>query len=148
LQRLVDDRELLLRRKPPPAGDAGDDFHENVSDIDVSLGLCLAPPAKAGVRSKRGAVHLLIPREQVGDSVDRVIRKPGQHVSVPRFESMFFIASLGCSSSLDPARIFAKLPGLSYLCAISQITFGLRILIKGAAETSNHPRLAGVCTRR
>src|ERR1700733_3136640 len=26
-QRLVDDRELLLRRKPTPAGNAGDDFH-------------------------------------------------------------------------------------------------------------------------
>src|SRR5437764_4354548 len=30
---------------------------ENVSDIGVCLGLCLGPPAKAGVRSKRGAVH-------------------------------------------------------------------------------------------
>src|ERR1700761_9791281 len=30
---------------------------ENVSDIGVCLGLCLAPPANAGVRSKRGAVH-------------------------------------------------------------------------------------------
>ena len=27
LQRLVDDRELLLRREPTPAGNAGDDFH-------------------------------------------------------------------------------------------------------------------------
>ena len=26
LQRLVDGQELLLRRKPPPAGNAGDDF--------------------------------------------------------------------------------------------------------------------------
>ena len=26
LQRLVDDQELLLRRKPPPAGNTGDDF--------------------------------------------------------------------------------------------------------------------------
>src|SRR2546421_5072770 len=31
---------------------------ENVSDIGVCLGLYLGPPAKAGVRSKRGAVHL------------------------------------------------------------------------------------------
>src|SRR5580700_7460003 len=30
---------------------------ENVSDIGVYLGLCLGPPAKAGVRSKQGAVH-------------------------------------------------------------------------------------------
>jgi hypothetical protein len=30
---------------------------ENVSDIGVCLGLCLGPPANAGVRSKRGAVH-------------------------------------------------------------------------------------------
>src|SRR5947209_12591501 len=30
---------------------------ENVSDIDVCPGLYLGPPAKAGVRSKRGAVH-------------------------------------------------------------------------------------------
>src|SRR5256885_12430336 len=34
---------------------------ENVSDIGVCLGLYLGPPAKAGVRSKRGAVHLAIP---------------------------------------------------------------------------------------
>src|SRR5204863_2926360 len=30
---------------------------ENVSDIGTCLGLSLGPPAKAGVRSKRGAVH-------------------------------------------------------------------------------------------
>src|SRR3974390_1384149 len=30
---------------------------ENVSDIGVCLGLCLAPPANAGVRSERGAVQ-------------------------------------------------------------------------------------------
>src|SRR5437762_569340 len=30
---------------------------ENVSDIGVCLGLYLGPPARAGVRSKRGAVH-------------------------------------------------------------------------------------------
>src|SRR5580700_10722015 len=30
---------------------------ENVSDIGVCLGLSLGPPAIAGVRSKRGAVH-------------------------------------------------------------------------------------------
>src|SRR5205814_1839689 len=30
---------------------------ENVSDIGVCLGLYLGPPAKAGVRSKRGALH-------------------------------------------------------------------------------------------
>src|SRR6201992_1544692 len=34
---------------------------ENVSDIGVCLGLCLAPPANAGVRSKRGAVHAYHP---------------------------------------------------------------------------------------
>src|ERR1044071_9578133 len=32
---------------------------ENVSDIGTCLGLSLGPPAKAGVRSKRGAVHSL-----------------------------------------------------------------------------------------
>src|SRR5271168_3035654 len=32
---------------------------ENVSDIGVYLGLCLGPPASAGVRSKQGAVHTL-----------------------------------------------------------------------------------------
>jgi hypothetical protein len=31
---------------------------ENVSDIGLCLGLSLGPPAKAGARSKRGAVHL------------------------------------------------------------------------------------------
>jgi hypothetical protein len=33
---------------------------ENVSDIGVSLGFGLGPPAKADVRSERGAVHELI----------------------------------------------------------------------------------------
>src|SRR6266851_1707873 len=32
---------------------------ENVSDVGVCLGLSLGPPASAGVRSKRGALHLL-----------------------------------------------------------------------------------------
>src|SRR6185437_10483821 len=31
---------------------------ENVSDIGLCLGLCLGPPAKAGVRSKQGAVQI------------------------------------------------------------------------------------------
>src|SRR5215475_11951911 len=31
---------------------------ENVSDIGVCLGLSLGPPAIAGVRSKRGALHI------------------------------------------------------------------------------------------
>src|SRR4051794_34889370 len=30
---------------------------ENVSDIGIATGLCLGPPARAGVRSKRGAVQ-------------------------------------------------------------------------------------------
>src|SRR5205814_7226531 len=34
---------------------------ENVSDIGVCLGLYLGPPAKAGVRSKRGAVQKAVP---------------------------------------------------------------------------------------
>src|SRR4051794_41651514 len=33
---------------------------ENVSDIGVCLGLCLGPPASAGVRSKRGALQSFI----------------------------------------------------------------------------------------
>src|SRR5437588_11824250 len=41
---------------------------ENVSDIGVCLGLYLGPPAKAGVRSKRGAVHPLIPSPRERDS--------------------------------------------------------------------------------
>jgi hypothetical protein len=58
LQRLVDEQELLLRRKPPPAGNAGDDFHlRKRVGLGVCLGLSLAPPANAGVRSKRGAVQ-------------------------------------------------------------------------------------------
>src|ERR1700676_2629304 len=39
---------------------------ENVSDIGVCLGLCLGPPANAGVRSKRGAVH---PIAKVGNYI-------------------------------------------------------------------------------
>src|SRR5437879_3303438 len=34
---------------------------ENVSDIGTCLGLSLGPPAIAGVRSKRGAVHSVEP---------------------------------------------------------------------------------------
>src|SRR3954454_6678969 len=34
---------------------------ENVSDIGTCLGLSLGPPAKAGVRSKRGAVQSIYP---------------------------------------------------------------------------------------
>src|SRR5205085_10985269 len=40
---------------------------ENVSDIGVCLGLYLGPPAKAGVRSKRGAVHR---HERTGDRLN------------------------------------------------------------------------------
>src|SRR4051794_40325269 len=43
---------------------------ENVSDIGVCLGLYLGPPAKAGVRSKQGAVHSL----DFLDGVDSVVR--------------------------------------------------------------------------
>jgi hypothetical protein len=58
LQRLIDDQELLFRRKPPPAGKpVMTSTFENVSDIGVCLGLGLVPPANAGVRSKRGAVQ-------------------------------------------------------------------------------------------
>src|SRR5438067_2347491 len=37
---------------------------ENVSDIGVCPGLCLGPPAKAGVRLKRGAVQFNTPGAQ------------------------------------------------------------------------------------
>src|SRR5213076_940088 len=43
---------------------------ENVSDIGVCLGLYLGPPAKAGVRSKRGAVHRT---KVVKDGENRVV---------------------------------------------------------------------------
>jgi hypothetical protein len=58
LQRLVADQELLLRRKPPPAGTADDDFHlrKRVGHRRMPR-TSLAPPANAGVRSKRGAVQ-------------------------------------------------------------------------------------------
>ena len=58
LQRLIDDQKLLLRREPPPAGNTGDDFHlRKRLGLGVCLGLCLAPPANAGVRSEWGAVQ-------------------------------------------------------------------------------------------
>src|SRR5437879_10387507 len=50
---------------------------ENVSDIGVCLGLYLGPPAKADVRSKRGAVHVLgnaAQDKQVRDHIDDVDR--------------------------------------------------------------------------
>src|SRR5947208_16916625 len=39
---------------------------ENVSDIGVCLGLYLGPPAKAGVRSKRGQFTARVPGRQDG----------------------------------------------------------------------------------
>jgi hypothetical protein len=45
---------------------------ENVSDIGVCLGLCLAPPANAGVRSKQGAVHIT----EIERSGFEVVRAP------------------------------------------------------------------------
>ena len=46
---------------------------ENVSDIGVCLGLYLGPPAKAGVRSKQGAVH-----EEIG-GMEETIRWECDH---------------------------------------------------------------------
>src|SRR5271167_484284 len=56
---------------------------ENVSDIGVYLGLCLGPPAKAGVRSKQGALQIVAKLRQVdvltsqGQGVAEAIRSIG-----------------------------------------------------------------------
>jgi hypothetical protein len=73
-------RTLLLRRKPPPAGKADDDFHlQNVSDLGVSLGLCLlTPPANAGIRSKpRSSIREIKKRIGLLFNQDRVARNVG-----------------------------------------------------------------------
>ena len=51
--------QLQIRRKPPPAR-AGDDFHlrERVGRR-LYPGLCLDPPAKAGIRSNGGHFNML-----------------------------------------------------------------------------------------
>src|SRR6267378_2405549 len=51
---------------------------ENVSDIGICLGLSLGPPASAGVRSKRGALHP--PFHRAPDAGARMIVPP--HVSI------------------------------------------------------------------
>ena len=52
-----DVRPLQLYLGPRRATPVMTSTFENVSDIGVCLGLGLAPPANARVRSKRGAVH-------------------------------------------------------------------------------------------
>src|SRR5437879_8452354 len=53
---------------------------ENVSDIGVCLGLSLGPPASAGVRSKRGALHLA---RQQAEHAERRHAAPGQQSERP-----------------------------------------------------------------
>src|SRR5437588_6360599 len=48
---------------------------ENVSDIGVCLGLYLGPPAKAGVRSKRGAVQPCQGRAPYGPQLSEGARR-------------------------------------------------------------------------
>jgi hypothetical protein len=57
LQRLVHDRFCSVVNRRRRATPVMTPTFENVSDIGVCLGLCLAPPAIAGVRSKQGAVQ-------------------------------------------------------------------------------------------
>jgi hypothetical protein len=45
---------------------------EKVSDIGVSLGLCLGPPADAGVRSKRGALQTRLSRRSFAANAVRM----------------------------------------------------------------------------
>src|SRR5947199_1656607 len=49
---------------------------ENVSDIGVCLGLSLGPPAKAGVRSKQGAVQDPGFRDRLRRATGRTLRVP------------------------------------------------------------------------
>ena len=53
LQRLIDDRELLLRRKPPPAGNTGDDFY-----LRKRLGHKRMPPSiSLSFQSDHDSIH-------------------------------------------------------------------------------------------
>src|SRR5690242_13341944 len=49
---------------------------ENVSDIGIVPGLCLGPPARAGVRSKRGAVQDSLFKQEVKDENSRFCGSP------------------------------------------------------------------------
>jgi hypothetical protein len=49
---------------------------ENVSDIGVCLGLSLGPPAIAGVRSKRGAVHPHMKPTHLYERVEYPVLRP------------------------------------------------------------------------
>src|SRR5262249_23263131 len=57
---------------------------ENASDIGVSLGLCLGPPAIARVRSKRGALHI---RQMSANSMDKDWVEKCEVVHTPTFAS-------------------------------------------------------------
>src|SRR5437660_5574602 len=60
---------------------------ENVSDIGTCLGLSLGPPASAGVRSKRGALHRVILVTQDTDCIPAMshARRGGLQVVLIRF---------------------------------------------------------------
>src|SRR5213076_2003059 len=67
---------------------------ENVSDIGVCLGLYLGPPAKAGVRSKQGAVH-----------------QPGKPY-LDGYEAQF-MAPAAVMKALESGRIMAEFRGVT-----------------------------------
>src|SRR5438477_12544057 len=74
---------------------------ENVSDIGVCLGLYLGPPAKAGVRSKQGAVQ---------DGIRRAFRAAGAVLDEPRWAILDFIESAPWTThkceAIDPKSYF------------------------------------------
>src|SRR5207244_1025526 len=51
---------------------------ENVSDIGTCLGLSLGPPASAGVRSKRGALHVRGHAFRLGSGIGHGFSTPGR----------------------------------------------------------------------
>src|SRR5262249_53263334 len=61
---------------------------ENASDIGVSLGLCLGPPAIARVRPKRGALHIRV-EPQLVEKID-AWRAP-QRVAPSRSAAIVFM---------------------------------------------------------
>src|SRR5207237_2602970 len=66
---------------------------ENVSDIGLCLGLSLGPPASAGVRSKRGALH-------IPSGVCRVAHRglhQFRHRALSRCDDSHYPKSSGCA---------------------------------------------------
>src|SRR3954452_11753273 len=87
---------------------------ENVSDIGVCLGLSLGPPAKAGVRSKQGAVHLSISTEA---------RENAQHVAATATAAYQQAVADRSTASLNVERTVVRAPVNGFVTNLTLVTW-------------------------